>query len=105
MSIHRHAKQAYKHQLKKDFLENKYLPQTVDGLLEYLFDQDIHYNGYIVYQYKESCDKSTVGQRLNRLWAVPCWWLVAPFKWLFTGSSGVNQHTKLGKWLAKVTGL
>lgn len=105
MSIHKRARQAYKHELKKDFQDNKYLPQTVDGLLEYLFDQDVHYNGYVVYQDKESYDKNTVGQRLNRLWVVPIWFVIAPFKWLLTGESGVNQHSKFGGWLAKITGL
>lgn len=106
MSIHNYTRKAFKHELKKDFEEDKYLPKTVDGLLEYLFDQDVRYKGYHVYLDKEAYSaRSNTTQRLNRLWVVPIWFVIAPFKWLATGSAGVNQHTKLGKWLAKITGL
>lgn len=104
MTIHRYARKAFKSQLKKDFQDNKYAPQTVDGLLDYLFDED-RFTGYLVYQDRESYDKTTLGQRLNRLWIVPCWWLAAPILWITTGDAGISQHTKLGEWLAKKTGL
>lgn len=104
MTIHRYARKAYKHQLNNDFKENKYLPQTVDGLLDYLFDED-SYTGYIVYIDKEDYDKSTIGQRLNRLWVVPVCLVCAPFQWMFTGKTGLSQHSNLGSWVAKITGL
>lgn len=104
MTIHRYTRKAYKHQLKQDFESNQYSPKTVDGLLDYLFDED-RYTGYHVYCDKENYSKSTVLQRFNRLWIIPCWWVVAPFKWLATGSAGVSDHSKLGIWLAKITGL
>lgn len=104
MSIHNRVNKAYQTDLLRDFKENKHLPQTPEGLVTYLFDDDIG-SGYIVYRYKNQYDKTTFTQRLNRLWVVPCWWVIAPFKWIMTGSAGVNDHDKLGKWLAKITGL
>lgn len=104
MSIHNRVNKAYQTDLLKDFKDYPYLPKTPEGLIEYLFDDDIG-SDYIVYRFKEQYDKTTLIQRLNRIWVTPIWFVIAPFKWLFTGSSGVNQHTKLGEWLAKITGL
>lgn len=108
MTIHRYAHKAYKHQLKKDFEENKYLPKTVDGLLDYLFSEDQwgdKYSNYIVYRDRDSYDKTTLKQRINLLWVFPMWFVFSPFLWLFTGKFRISQHSKLGKWLAKITGL
>lgn len=102
MSIHNRVNETYRHQVLNAFNENKYLPKTPEGLLDFLFAED---SEYLVYHYKEQYDKTTFVQRFNRLWVIPCWWVVAPFKWIITGSAGVNDHTKFAKWLAKITGL
>lgn len=104
MSIHNRVNKAYQSNLLKDFKDCPYLPKTPEGLIEYLFDDDIG-SDYIVYRFKEQYDKTTLTQRLNRIWVLPLWFAIAPFKWLLTGHSGVNQHSKFGKWLAKITGL
>jgi hypothetical protein len=104
MSIHNRVQEAYKYKLLAEFKENKYLPQTPEGLLEFLFDDDSEYR---IYYYNDpwGSSKRTIGNRLNTLWMLPIWAVCAPFLWLFTGEAGINQHSKLGKWIAKVTGL
>lgn len=105
MSIHNRVHEAYKHQILQDFKENKYLPKTPEGLLEFLFDED---SDYRVYHYNDpwgESNKRTIFNRLNTLWMLPIWAVCAPFLWLSTGETGINQHSKLGKWIAKVTGL
>lgn len=102
MSIHNRLNEAYRHQILNDFEDNQYYPKTPEGLLEFLYSDESNYK---IYHYKDIYTKSIWQNRLNRIWVVPIWFVIAPFKWLFTGSSGVNQHTKLGKWLAKITGL
>lgn len=102
MSIHNRLHEAYKYQILNDFKDNKYLPKTPEGLLEFLFNDDSLYR---IYYYNDPYTKTTLGQRLNRLWIIPCWWIVAPFKWILTGTAGVNTHTKFAKWVSKATGL
>lgn len=103
MSIHNRVHEAYKHQIEKDFKES-HLPQTINGLLDFLCD-DEERGDYRVYHLNDVYEKTTLKQRLNVLWLVPVWWIIAPFKWVFTGKAGVSQHSKVGKWLAKMTGL
>ena len=106
MSIHNRVNKAYQIDLLRDFKDYPYLPKTPEGLIEFLFDDENEIGSdYVVYRYKERYDKTTLSQRLNRVWVLPIWFIISPFKWLATGSSGVNQQTKLGKWLAKITGL
>lgn len=102
MSIHSRLNEAYRHQILNDFEDNKYLPKTPEGLLEFLYSDESNYK---IYHYKDPYTKSTWRNRLNTLWLVPLWFIVSPFIWLFTGQFGINQHSKLGKWIAKVTGL
>lgn len=102
MSIHNRVHEAYKHKILAQFKENKYLPQTPEGLLDFLFGDDSEYR---VYYYDDIYTKRTVINRLNTLWLLPTWVVCAPFLWLSTGETGINQHSKLGKWIAKVTGL
>lgn len=102
MSIHNRVHEAYRFKILSEFKENKYLPNTAEGMLEFLFSDNSEYR---IYYYEDPYNKTTLGQRLNRLWIIPCWWLIAPFKWILTGSAGVNTHTKFAKWVAKVTGI
>ncbi|WP_053324251.1 hypothetical protein [Komagataeibacter europaeus] len=44
-------------------------------------------------------------QRLNRLWFVPLYLLTIPFQWLFRGHIGVNNDSKLGALMSRLTGL
>jgi hypothetical protein len=103
MSIHNRVHEAYKHQIERDFKES-HLPQNINGLLDFLCD-DEERGDYRVYHLNDVYEKTTLNQRLNRLWILPCWWVITPFKWIFTGSAGVNTHTKFAKWVAKVTGI
>lgn len=102
MSIHNRVHSAYKFKILAEFKENKYLPQTPEGLLEFLFDED---SEYVIYYYKDPYTKSTLKHRLNTMWMLPLWFVCAPILWVFTGDTGINQHSKLGKWISKVTGL
>ncbi len=105
MGIHNRAVEAYKFQILKDFKEDGRFPNTVEGLADFLTD-DEKYNGYIVYHEKDPYNyDTTIWQRLNRLWVLPCCLIAMPFTWLATGQTGVNVHGKFGKWLAKITGL
>lgn len=105
MSIHQVVIKAYKHQILEDFNNDKYLPKTVDGLLEFLTDNNAG-RQYVVYHYKNPYTiQTSIWQRLNRFWVLPCLIISMPFTWLVCGKTGVNTHSKFGKWLAKITRL
>lgn len=101
MSIHNRVHEAHRYTVLAQFKANKYLPQTPEGLLEFLFDDNSEYR---IYYYDDPYTKSTLKHRLNTLWMLPVWLVCAPFLWVFTGKTGVNQHSKLGKWISKMTG-
>lgn len=46
-----------------------------------------------------------IWQRLNQLWFVPLFILTIPIQWLFTGSHGFNDNSRLGKFFVRITGL
>lgn len=102
MSIHRRVNEAYSFQILNTFKENKYLPDTAEGMLEYLFSDE---SDYKVYHLREVYNKSTLANRLNLLWIYPVWLVLSPFLWLFTGSAGIDNHSKFGKFLARITNL
>lgn len=102
MSIHNRLHSAYKFKVLSEFKENKYLPQTPEGMLDFLFEDN---SDYVIYYYNDPYTKSTLKHRLNTMWMLPLWLVCAPFLWVFTGDTGINQHSKLGKWISKVTGL
>lgn len=102
MSIHNRVHEAYRFKILSEFKENKYLPQTPEGLLEFLFNEDSEYR---IYYYDDPYTNNTISQRLNTMWVLPLWFVCAPFLWVFTGNTGINQHSKLGKWISKVTGV
>ena len=102
MSIHNRVHKAYYFKVLSEFKENKYLPQTPEGMLDFLFEDN---SDYVVYYYNDPYTKSTLKHRLNTMWMLPLWFVCAPFLWVFTGDTGINQHSKLGKWISKVTGL
>ena len=102
MSIWNQAKEAYKYQILKDFKDNGNFPNTPEGLLDFIDE----YSDYVIYHYEGwGSYKTTIWQRLNRLWVLPCCLIAMPFTWIATGQTGVNVHGKFGKWLAKITGL
>lgn len=102
MSIHRSVNEAYLFQVLESFKENKYLPDTAEGMLDYLFSDE---SDYKVYHLKEVYNKSTLLSRLNIMWVYPVWLVIAPFLWLFTGNAGVDNHSKFGKFIARITNL
>ena len=102
MSIHNRVHEAHRYTVLAQFKANKYLPQTPEGMLDFLFEDN---SDYVVYYYNDPYTKSTLKHRLNIMWMVPLWFVCAPFLWVFTGDTGINQHSKLGKWISKVTGL
>lgn len=102
MSIHQQLNEAYKHQVLNDFEDNGKFPNTPEGLLDFIKE----YDDYIIYHRENPYSKkTTIWQRLNRFWVLPCCLIAMPFTWLATGRTGVNVHGKFGKWLAKITGL
>jgi hypothetical protein len=101
MSIHNRVHEAHRYTVLAQFKANKYLPQTPEGMLEFLFDEDSEYR---IYYYDDPYTESTLTHRLNTLWMLPIWFVCAPFLWVFTGKTGINQHSKLGKWISKMTG-
>jgi len=104
VSIHNRAVEAYRFQIEKAFKESSQ-PKTVQGLFDFLCD-DEERGDFIVYHYDDIYhEKTTLKQRLNRMWIMLLHLCVAPFKWLITGTTGIHPHTKLAKWVAKATGL
>jgi len=101
LSIHSRLNEAYKNQVLDDFEQCGFYPNTAEGLLDFIRE----YDDYVIYHRKDPYDKTTVLQRLNTLWVVPTWFVISPFLWITTGKAGFSQHSKIGKWLAKITGL
>ena len=102
MSIHNRVHEAHYYTILNEFKENRYLPQTPEGMLEFLFADNSEYR---IYYYDDPYTKSTLTHRLNTVWMLPLWFVCAPFLWMVTGKTGINQHSKLGKWISKVTGM
>lgn len=100
MSIHNRVNEVYPFQLAKALIEAKCT--NTDDLVGFLLGED---SDYVVYHRNDVYKKSSLKQRLHLLWLTPCWFVCVPFLWLFTGETGVSQHGKLGKWIAKVTGI
>jgi hypothetical protein len=91
----------YKHLIKKELEKNP----TADDVLEHLFgDRDGWVNSrYTIREYTES--KANIIQRINLLWVWPCYMiLIAPFKWILTGSTGVKSESKSMKVLKFLLG-
>jgi len=42
--------------------------------------------------------------RLNRFWAFPIFFVMAPFQYLIYGRTGFSDETLFGYWMLKVTG-
>lgn len=57
----------------------------------------------VVYRYDPDINTSPI-QRFNLLWVYPVWLLIAPFKWIITGTTGVTKDSKVGKILIKLLG-
>lgn len=50
-------------------------------------------------------NKKTWWQRLNHIWILPLWLvIVGPLHWLFTGKFGLEQSSKIGILVTKLTG-
>lgn len=101
MSIHNRVHETHRMQLERDLIDRKVF--SVSGALDVLFDEDGDYRVY--HDVDPYAKNNTITSRLNLLWLTPCWLICAPFLWLCTGETGISQHGKLGKWIAKVTGL
>jgi len=71
--------------------------------LDVLFDEDGEYRVY--HDADPYAKNNTITSRLHLLWLMPCWMICTPFLWLFTGETGISQHSKLGMWIAKKTGI
>lgn len=42
--------------------------------------------------------------RLNRFWAYPLFFILAPFQYIIYGETGFSDKNKVGHWILKVTG-
>lgn len=76
---------------------------TAKEVLEYMIgDADLWLGGeYVVYKYTKDTKRSFI-QRLNLFWVYPAFFMVMPFQFLFTGSTGVNRNSKIGKIVDKL---
>lgn len=102
MSLYQRMYKAHRYVVEREVGKDATAAQVLDCLFG-TYDENVE---YVVYHYNDPYTKeSTVLQRLNRLWVVPAFWLCAPFQWFFTGDVGVNDHSKLGEFLHKITGL
>lgn len=97
MSIWQRSYKAYKMQIEKQLSDKNKAKEVLD----ILFDED---GDFEVYHYKDPYYTTTLKQRLNLCWIMPLFILTIPFQWVFNGEVGVNEHSKLGKWLHKMTG-
>lgn len=50
-------------------------------------------------------DEVKMWQRLNQLWVVPLLIISIPFQWLFNGTYGFGNKSKLARILSHITGL
>ena len=42
--------------------------------------------------------------RLNRFWAYPLFFILAPFQYIIHGKTGFSDDNRFGYWILKVTG-
>ncbi|MFV0576093.1 MAG: hypothetical protein ACK5NC_11870 [Vibrio sp.] len=42
--------------------------------------------------------------RLNRFWAYPLFFILAPFQYIIHGKTGFSDDNRFGHWVLKVTG-
>lgn len=98
MNIFQDCKTAYRYTIESKLVDKK----AAKEVLDMLFDEE--YGEYIVYRVEDPYYDSKWYQRINMLWVIPLCCVVCPFKWLFTGSFGFNQHKKFGKFVAKLIG-
>lgn len=101
MSIYRSVSPAYRFMVEAEVRKDA----TAREVLDHLFGTYDECSDYAIYRRKDYKDKSTLLQRFNMLWVVPVFYLVSPVQWLFSGRVGVSSHTKLGKFIHKITGI
>lgn len=103
MSLYQRMHKAHRYIVEREVGKDA----TAKQVLDHMFGTyDDAHSEYVVYHYNDPYTKpSTVLQRFNRLWVVPLFFICAPFQWLFTGDIGLNDHTKLGEFVHKITGL
>ena len=102
MSLYQQMYKAHRYVVERDVGKDA----TAKDVLDHLFGDYDENVEYVVYHYNDPYTKpSTLLQRLNRLWVIPVFYICVPFQWMFTGSVGLNDHTKLGGFVHKITGL
>lgn len=102
MSLYQRMYKAHRYIVERDVGTDA----TAKQVLDHLFGDYDETTEYAVYHYNDPYTKpSTLFQRFNRLWVIPVFYLCVPFQWFLTGSVGLNDHTKLGEFIHKITGL
>ncbi|HHL2824746.1 TPA: hypothetical protein ACQ431_002977 [Citrobacter murliniae] len=87
--------------LEKEGVEQHW---KVAKLLVGEYDERWHPYTVVDNSWSPDCDVK-IWQRINQLWFVPIFILTIPIQWLFTGSHGFSNSSKIGKFLSKLTGL
>ena len=88
-------KRRQEYYMKRQILKEVGGNPTADEVLDYLLGDDNRNSDYAVYKYEYN--KRTALNRINMLWVFPLFLCSLPLQWLFTGSTGVSRHSKIGK--------
>lgn len=102
MSIYFKKRKIYRSELIEDF--GKPDSRTAKELMDFLYGDYDNESDYVVVSRWYPIPKQTRLQRLNLLWVFPLYLLTVPYQWVFIGSVGVNQDSKIGKLLQKLIG-
>lgn len=99
--------EAYRHVIERELKESFGESFTANDVLKHFFgdynNEYRSYSRYTLHQYTKP--RQSAVQRLNILWVWPLYAaLVAPIKWIITGSSGVKAESKAGKILSFLLG-
>lgn len=85
------TRSAYKSEILKEMHES---PSAKDVLDHLIGDNDGWVNSDYQLRKYDYC-KNTVLQRINSFWVIPLYaLLIAPLRWIFTGSTGMKTDSK-----------
>ena len=105
MMMKQPSRKLYRHELKGLMVDKNCT--TADDLLNLLFlgDAASREDTQLVVKYRyPDAVRSTMINRINRLWVLPIFIALIPFRYVAFGDYTVNEHSRLGKILTFLLG-
>lgn len=101
--LYQQKKRAMKHQVITQAGGNK---ATKESILDVLFPYEESGDFYVYWWDNPWEQDRKWWQRLNMIWVVPVYYItIAPFQWILKGRVGVDEKSKFGELIIKLTGV